>query len=368
MLIKTINLMVALLTAILIFVLMAESEAKVTGVCSNCHTMHNSQGGAAVVKDAYDTAQDTPVEFLLNRGGGSKTTCWGCHAQTTALNILTLIPQIRHTNATDLAGGNFGYIATVDNQGHNVIDYTDNPETTLTGAPPGDENSNTVTGLTLTCAGANGCHGDRTVTGVGASMKGAHHTNDNILKFGASFTLTGQGASTGLSYRFLKGVKGAEETNWLNSSSTVHNEYIGTTTGGVSEDSTISSPGAAGAISGLCAECHGNFHGGSVDIGGPTGTPWLRHPTDITLPSSGEYTSYTAYSVTAPVARTTIADGTTTPSSTVTPSGNTNDIVMCLSCHRAHASANFKMTIWDYKSATLATALTGCNVCHTSKN
>jgi len=349
------------------------SDAKVTGNCSNCHTMHNSQGGVAV-----NTAG--PQEFLLNKGGGTVTTCWGCHAQTTASNILTLIPQIRHTNATDLAGGNFGYItgaagktpasgATTMNVGHNVTD-TGVTDTNLT-TPPGDENATGVTnaGATrVTCAGVYGCHGNRATTGVGLAIKGAHHTIDTILKFGASFTLTGQGASTGLSYRFLKGVKGAEETNWLNSSSTVHNEYIGATTGGVSEDSTISSPGAAGAISGLCAECHGNFHGGSVDIGGPTGTPWLRHPTDITLPNSGEYTSYITYSVTAPVARTTIVNGTTTPSSNVTPSGATDDIVMCLSCHSAHASANFKMTRWDYKGWPGSGGTNGCNVCHTSKN
>ncbi|MDP2280022.1 MAG: hypothetical protein Q8K51_17620, partial [Nitrospirota bacterium] len=124
---KTRNLMVLLLAAILIFALMAGSEARVTGTCVNCHTMHNSQGGVAVNSAG-------PQEFLLSKGGGTVTICWGCHAQTTALNILTNIPQIRHTNAVDLAGGNFLYItgtipakplgtgATTSNVGHNVSD------------------------------------------------------------------------------------------------------------------------------------------------------------------------------------------------------------------------------------------------------
>ncbi|CAD7777657.1 MAG: hypothetical protein KIIPBIDF_00918 [Candidatus Methanoperedenaceae archaeon GB50] len=46
-------------------------------------------------------------------------------------------------------------------------------------------------------------------------------------------------------------------------------------------------------ISGLCAECHGDFHGSSDDIG--SSSPWLRHPTDIQLPGTGtEYYKYNA--------------------------------------------------------------------------
>lgn len=367
MLIKTINLIAALIAAILFFVLMAVVEAKVTGVCSNCHTMHNSQGGS-VVNSAG------PQAFLMRMGGGTVTICWGCHAQTTALNILNLTPQIRHTNATDLAGGNFAWItgtkvlvnagATTSNAGHNVSD-TGVAEATLT-VIPGDENANSilvpgVAGTTrLTCAGQYGCHGDRTEASVNLSMKGAHHTSDTVLKFGGPISEAGQGSTVGLSYRFLKGVKGGEETNWMGSSpsATVHNEYKGATAG---VEGTISTPGG-GTISGFCSECHGNFHGGSADIGGPTGTPWLRHPTDTSLPAAGEYTFYTGYNITVPVARQTIPSAI---SSTVTPG---TDVIMCLSCHRAHASANLKMTRWDYKNATIGTAISGCNVCHRSKN
>lgn len=366
MLIKTINLMSAfLIAAIVVFVLMAGSEARVTGNCVNCHTMHNSQGGAAV---NTNVAAGAAAEFLLNKGGGTVTTCWGCHAQDASgvQNIIPLgnVPQVLlSTSATPLAGGNFNYIATVDNQGHNVIDYTANPETTLTGTPPGDQNSNTVTGLTLTCAGTLGCHGNRATAGVALSMKGAHHTIDTALKFGGPISEAGQGSTVGLSYRFLLGVKGGEETNWMgvSPSATVHNEYKGAISKGI--ESTISAPGG-NTISGLCAECHGTFHGPTAGhITSVTASPWLRHPTDIILPGgTTEYAAYTAYNIIAPVARQTIPSAI---SSTVTPG---TDVIMCLSCHRAHASPNFKMTRWDYKSATLATALTGCNVCHTSKN
>ena len=50
--------------------------AKVTGQCANCHTMHNSQGGAAVVQNMVNGSMvlsASPNEALLT------TNCIGCH-------------------------------------------------------------------------------------------------------------------------------------------------------------------------------------------------------------------------------------------------------------------------------------------------
>lgn len=343
-----------------LFCLPLSLEAKITGNCSNCHTMHNSQNGSAVVAEG-------PQSCLLARAD-----CLGCHGQNPSgtQNIIPLgnVPQVLHSATTDLAGGNFKYNQTAnDEKGHNVIDLG-NQEGTLT-VPPGDQHATGITNLNFTCSGAKGCHGDRTVEDKLLSIKGAHHIDDTVLKFG-SISLGGQGGSTGLSYRFLKGVKGGEDSNWeatLNATND-HNEYFGDTTMGVS---SATAP-ANNTISGLCAECHGNFHGdgGAGDPGTGTTSPWLRHPTDISLPSSGEYVVYTTYNLTAPVARTSGWSGWTTgggsPSGTVTPIGTTDDIVMCLSCHRAHASY-YKLMRWDYKGWPGNGQINGCNVCHTSK-
>ncbi len=361
------------LIILLVLMLSAGVQAKVTGNCSNCHTMHNSQNGSRV--DASG-----PNEFLLNKGGGTVTTCWGCHAQGTANNIdsITGAPQVMHTNAADLAGGNYAYIkgfkslgtgATTLNAGHNVAD-TGVTDSVLT-SPPGDQNATGVTNINLTCAGQYGCHGDRSIATVGLAVKGAHHYNDTALKFGTINTAnqalsTGTtGQKVGSSYRFLMGVKGGENANWeATVSSSNHNEYSGAANKGV--EAAISSPGNTYSINGLCAECHGKFHGPAAgDITNSTGSPWLRHPTDIVLPNSGEYTAYNtdnSYNPTVPLARQTIPNA---PIGTVTPG---TDVIMCLSCHRAHASANYKMLRWDIKNATLSTAISGCNVCHTSKN
>lgn len=329
-------------------------EAKVTGNCVNCHTMHNSQNGSAVVAEG-------PQRCLLARAD-----CLGCHGQSPSgsNNIITLgnVPQVLHAATTDLAGGNFKYLDTDDNRGHNVIDTGNQEGNASMFPPPGNQHLavGEIIATNFTCSGAKGCHGDRTVEDKLLSLKGAHHTDDSVLKFG-SINVSGQGSSTGLSYRFLKGVYGGEDTDWQASSgSTDHNEYFGATTMGAS---SATAP-ANNTISGLCAECHGYFHG-TTSSECSSASPWLRHPTDTSLPSSGGYTAYTAYSLTAPVARTTILGS---PSGTVTPSGTTDDIVMCLSCHRAHASPYFKMMRWDYKGWPANGQINGCNVCHTSKN
>ncbi|MFZ5907265.1 MAG: cytochrome c3 family protein [Nitrospirota bacterium] len=351
--------------------------AVATGACANCHTMHNMQNGAVV--DASG-----PYGVLL------KGSCYGCHSQgmTTGTNIVNNTPQVAHTNATDLAGGNFAYIlnagakivdgndsiavANPDTVGHNVSELGNPEGIAAMFPPPGDEYAQAITSANFTCGGVYGCHGDRTAADSYSAVKGSHHFNDSMLKFGAAFSLTTQGTTTANSYRFLKGVKGAEVSDWQNADAS-HNEYLGATDG--VEAGSASVPGN-GTISGLCAECHGNFHGpravGSDITNTATGSPWLRHPTDIVLPATGEYASYTgaaAYKADAPVGRqaASLPDALAAPLTSVTPG---TDIVMCLSCHKVHGSANADILRWNYEDISAGTGAdaTRCFICHTTKD
>lgn len=311
-------------------------EAKVTGVCSNCHTMHNSQGGSAVAKEYSSgslVGDTTPNPCLLSFD------CIGCHFSSTATTIVNNTPIILNSTSptAPLAGGNFYYVLSADNKGHNVagIKAQDSP---LGLTPPG---GTAAMASQLTCAGQYGCHGNRATGNDNlAGVKGAHHTDDPTI----------DGSTVGKSYRFLNGTLGKEDTDWEQDNvNTSHNEYKGAI--GFTVTTTISY---------LCGVCHGNFHS-SAGVG--SASPWLRHPTDALLKSTGEYANYTTYSMVAPVARPDLSNLPAFPE--VRPG---TDIIMCLSCHRAHASPNYKMMRWDYKSTTLSTALSGCNVCHTSKN
>lgn len=329
-------------------------QAKVTGNCSNCHTMHNSQGGQPM---AYDFDGTSFIKTSTPKGNLLIYSCLGCHSATnsntwqddnTKAPIVFNTVEPTYNAAKGLAGGNFYFVSgVIDDTGHNV--FSMNTDGTLGNIPPGG----TALNSQLRCAGSWGCHGhngrqsgDTGIDDETQAIQGAHHGNDDP-------PLPGSLTDVAKNYRFLLGIKGKEDGDWeYDNVNTSHNEYQGSTSS------------ATNTISHLCGECHGKFHtwtGGASEVG--MSSPWLRHPTDIALINTGEYANYTIYSMVAPVAR---PDPDSVSNPTVVTPGI--DMVMCLSCHRAHASPYFKMMRWDYKSSTLSEALSGCNVCHTSKN
>ncbi|MBU0968424.1 MAG: hypothetical protein KKA54_18830 [Proteobacteria bacterium] len=339
--------------------------AKVTGQCGNCHTMHNSQGGAAVAQNMIDGSLDlsfTPNDALLN------TNCIGCHQGNNSVGGLTT-PYVLQTSpptysntgtegtTTTLAGGNFYWVSSgLEATGHNVNGIAI-PDTRFGNIPPGG----TALGSQLTCAGVSGCHGDRTVSGEIKSMMKSHHAND--------MTKWKDGSTLAKSYRFLYSVQGWEDQQYeYRPASGHHNKYYGI-------DRTLETQNDDSTISSLCAKCHGDFHQGSGNISSGTfgAGVWLRHPTDFDMgraASTDEYVSYNGgsgsnnvYSVISPVAT---ASNTEIINSTVYTAAD-DAIVMCLSCHRAHGTPYQGLLRWDYKSWP-GGGFNGCAVCHTTKD
>jgi hypothetical protein len=295
-----------------------------------------------MARDMDGNPLDLPYSRLL------MSDCIGCHTSATATTVVGGVPSVNNLVApvNMLAGGNFFHLNTDDSFGHSP--FASNPDDTLGDVPPGGAfpDGGSYSGQ-LRCAGTRGCHGlngghgEAPVDDQLYSMQGAHHANISPT----------DGSTVGSSYRFLYGIVGVEDGDWEQDSvNTSHNEYMGST-----------DPSNTTTINAFCAECHGAFHGTS-GVGGAS--PWLRHPTDIVLPAgSAEYAQYTVYSMVAPVAR---ADPYNVDDTTAAAPGT--DIVMCLSCHRAHASPYYKLMRWDYKNSDIAVALSGCWACHTSKN
>jgi hypothetical protein len=324
-------------------------EARMKGRCKDCHSMHAS----------------TPFP-VLTKGG-----CVGCHGRIPdgTENIITIgkvrIPQIlHHMEDGDLASGNFYYVADGYNpdysKGHNVLGISHQESVPTMNTPPGFIGDVVIPGgkgpvywppeQQLTCSGTWGCHGNRTIEDPYLSLYKAHHTHNGEI----------DGSTNGKSYRFLYGITGVEHPNW---------EYLATTDdhNGYKGDFNHNT---MDTISYLCGECHGKFHpssnlGGAKDVGSNF-TIWLRHPADISFSNvhggfgSSEFLGYTTYSLESPVAY-------------FNPTGkekvvDSNSIVMCLSCHRAHAS-NFSDALrWDYGNIIAGISTTGgCLVCHTNK-
>jgi predicted CXXCH cytochrome family protein len=352
-------------------------DARVTGQCGHCHTMHFSQGGAAPLDVKGNTAIG-PNDALLN------INCIGCHTGpnaggTAATNTTPYVLDIGAEPTTkSLAGGNFWWVENVDDtRGHNII--STNPDALTT--PPGWNsgfNANTIVNnaaatwtVQLTCAGSNGCHGKHAVgvtpiTNEYTAISGAHHTNDSTI----------DGSTTGKSYRFLYGIIGYEDPDWeYTTGAANHNQYYG-------YDRTSDTPPAAApekrSINYLCAECHGDFHSGTGDFGttldGSAASPWIRHPTDFDmngLAAGSEYKSYGdggvgVYNPLVPLATDRIAALVDPPVSNVFAT-NGDAIVSCISCHRAHGSPYDDLLRWNYK-AWPGGGDNGCAVCHTSKN
>jgi len=370
---KTIStLTIIMAVAALIAAFSCPARAKVTGPCSNCHTMHNSQGGSEM---ATYGADGKPWKGAGQYPALTRGNCLGCHGMGTGNKIEdmggSLVPQVYHTDSTDLSAGNFAYILGAkgsdasDAKGHNVIDLgkTDG----VLDSPPGWNCAYPVSNTQLTCAGNYGCHGYRYKNQGTASniMKGTHHQNVDGKCDTADDLYN--------SYRFLLGVKGLENTTdkWQNIDESSHNEYYGATTPmvdqfcfdchGFAPASMNASPGS-NTISGFCGTCHDDFHfiGG---IGGDTSSPFTRHPTDIVIKNEGEYAvANRTYNAQAPVGRTTV------PNSIITGATD-GDVVTCLSCHVAHASNYPDMLRWDYTTMNAGGGGSGgCFTCHTEKN
>ena len=314
--------------------------------CHDCHTMHNSQDGASMAQDGVSG----PYAHLLMGH------CVGCHTGTNdGTNAIPYVDSASEpTYGTNtLAGGSFYWVresgGNDDAKGHNV--FLGEPDDDLSEAP----------GKHTGCGG-DSCHANLSVVqsmvgGVGSHCEGchmvpAHHTPSVGTVTAAPWYrwLSGHMAGAG------KGVSGIEDADWqYTKSATDHNEYLGisgtkTGTGGLAA--------LGNTMSGYCTGCHGNFH---IEQDGSSN--WTRHPSDAVIPDSGEYASAFGgtYDPDVPVARVSLAGGVTG----VVTAGS--DMVMCLSCHRAHGTPYEDMLRWDYQNAGYATANAGCVKCHTEK-
>jgi hypothetical protein len=283
--------------------------------CAGCHTMHNSQGGALV-----DADSPTGNAYLLKDATPSDT-CLMCHA---AYGQLTADGQ-------SLGPGGDFYWVTQDvvyeshgtttvyarEHGHN-IDAPGNGvavDDVLTDAPGGDYDSSYL--------GCNSCHDPHGNTNF-RMLYGAGESAANYPG-GYNFAEIAPIAE-GNSRKTNIADAGAEKT-------AQHTAYIS-------------------GMSDWCANCHSGMHSGM--------SASLVHPTDQNLGSglSGNYNAYvttsdqtggsydTAYLPLVP-----FEDAANTIASTTGTTGTSK--VMCLTCHRAHASPYPDAGRWDFAATLL---------------
>ncbi len=306
------------------------ADAVVGGVCSGCHTMHNSQNGNAV--DATG-----PNNNLL------KADCVGCHTSVSIAGDAV----VNKTSPGTQAGGSFDYtaVATTSAKRHDVQDLS-LTEGTITTTPGNTEDTTIVVAPnSLTCAGTLGCHGNHVDADGLTAIRGNHH--GSLASMGYRFLYIGTTTSP-------TAVLGEGDTNYeVTVTNTDHNVYSADSTAGISM---------------FCNQCHGAFHGTTNTETGGTSSPWKRHPTDYALFTGGAEWNSTSTNLNAsdaPIAL--ISIGTNTTASNYYQDGSidmTNSAVMCLSCHRAHGTANDDILRWVYNSSANSGGTTKCLSCH----
>jgi hypothetical protein len=284
--------------------------------CGGCHTMHNSKDGAAV-----DTTNGGAGHEYLLKVGNSSDQCLACHAS---------YGQFYSGNGYG-PGGDFYWLTKTftwsehgthtsagDSHGHNVISPANGlgVDATLTHAPGGDFLSSR-----LSCTSCHDPHGNQSFrllygnVGPGPIYDGTRYDFQNpapLAKGNSRRTFVGGGG------------------NETNSQHTIYKS----------------------GMSDWCANCHPNFHSQNTnnfvhpeeDLGGDMASAYNAYISTDNQQGGDENTSYSGL---VPFEAVNVNLATATPANyTHGPSGV--DQVMCLTCHRAHASAFDDAGRWDF--------------------
>jgi hypothetical protein len=292
--------------------------------CAGCHTMHNSENGQLVDPDSPNGN-----EYLLKDATASDV-CLSCHGDPVRYGAVfgtdPLAPPrllgagnfafLLEDNLNDGHGGgsqdtlgNWTNPIPGDAAGHNLNAPSRGvgPDATLTSAPGGSYPASL-----MGCSSCHDPHGNanfRLLYGVGATQPGQFFTNPAPIAENTMSLFGGPGESNGN-----------------------HTAY-------------------QGGMSAWCGNCHGDFHANNVQ---------LVHPSGITLGGTVAQT-YNLYNgteditggnaATAYLAAVPFEDASNTPTSTAGPSASSQ--VMCLTCHRAHASSAPNSGRWDFNLTLL---------------
>jgi len=360
--------------------------------CDGCHVMHNAKDGMARSTKVAPWSNAVPA-FLL-QGSDQSSTCLICHgdvAPGAAANPYVITQTNGATAAAALnysPGGDFGWLIGAasrgERSGHNVVasDFGMAADTHLTA--PGGTYTATATGVAaFACSNCHDPHGRYRMEANGANWAwtgpivggGVGAISQPIWSSGSYGNLPKADGAIG-AYRLLAGYGYNPASAVANPAPFVNNppvavapaSYNHTEAGGAANEVRV----AYGAgMSEWCQNCHTNIHLDNY-TSGAMGASGLKHPAGNdavlkpgqfsvynTYVSSGkfngtgnQYTSLVPFEnakkITNAIADITMLQNAAQGSDTAgifTASSQSN--VMCLSCHRAHASAFDSMIRWN---------------------
>lgn len=361
-----------------------------TGNCDGCHGRPVSAGTEAGAgnPDVFNNATTVTNSFIpMLKGSDPSSTCLICHENSAGTPIVkqhhiassgtSMPPGTPPSQLTP--GGDFGWLkkdyrwtsgrafdrreerSPGERHGHNIVaaDFNYNADTKNFRAPGGIYPANG-----LSCISCHDPHGnykrfaDGTigVTGTGAAGSGSY-SNSPTPTFSRPVGTFRLLAGRGYQPRYLVGGPAFVADPPAAVAPSSYNR---------AESSTDTRVAYGSGMSEWCQNCHGNIHsgGGAGSLGHPagnsaklTGQAMNNYNTyvasgNLNGSGSSSYTSLVPFEMGtsdyAALKKVANSDGSNTNGPDVT-FGNPN--VMCLTCHRAHASEWDSMTRWNTKTA-----------------
>ena len=333
--------------------------------CDACHTMHNSSGNVAIDNSFGGPAVQFKTGAHLLKGNDASSACLNCHSGSSGPKVLSV------TGTTDFStapAGDFAWlrIQTIDG-GHNVIaaDFGLGMDSRPGMATAPGPKTTGYPGNALYCSSCHDPHGRYRFTDANTFST----TGAPIMGSGSSTNVPTATQAVG-SYRILAGngylPKSAPGAEAFFNDPPVALSPSGTST---TNNWMRRQPYGSG-MSEWCANCHNAIH----NAGGASA---LRHPAGNGAKLAGTYsTNYNAYKHTGdltgsqttswtPLVPFETGDILSTRTTNLIPMRDTTDLghfggpvtgdenIMCLTCHRAHASGFNSMMRWDSKATFL---------------
>lgn len=359
--------------------------------CDGCHTMHNSKDGTAMTRNALGVGVTNP--YLL-QGSDASSTCLNCHGEssTGGYHVADLVTAAGVAPANYTPGGDFGWLLKTyswtvrgtpmteegETHGHNVVAIDDGltAETRpgLALAPGG-----TYPSANLGCHSCHDPHGKSRYTDLAGTIftpPATPNTNWSTLPIkssgsygGTSFQAPTATEAVGM-YRLLGGI-GWQPGSIAGAVAFINEPPIALapSTYNRSEAATDTRVAYGSGMSEWCQNCHPAMHSDVVGAG------LTKHPAGNAAVMSAQiafnYNNYVAsgdmsgvfggakpgpYSSLVPFEEHASRDDATFRSHAVNngtqlggPVAGTSG-VMCLSCHRAHASGFGSMMRWNMEA------------------